>query len=547
LASHIAIAGVSAQQSRLALTDGTESLDGGDGDDANLASKSFFVVDAPSEVNKRIGQIVTLAVDYTLTAASSPSGISCSFGISKIGYQSVKSSERSAYSESEFIWRITGPLQVEENTYVCRMLWETNLSTDTGYHVFAAKIIKSDTTLYSFPSVTSVKVIDTEGNGTIKLNVSNTTARQGESVRLSGQVSGIDTSNSAKSCYFYVGSHTGTSGDYVFKGKSPLSDCSYDWNTSGTAEGLRNVLVNIQNTSESSPTWSRLPSDTESIRICAPGSGACNAPNKISIWAEPASVNQGKTIKIHVYISNPNDAELANKQEYYLFVGDGNGRHYMKAHGAISSCSANESGCVYEWNTDSNTVVGLHSVVVSLQTSGLSSPAVFATPNKQTNVRVCPQNTSATCAAPNQGSNEGEGGPGTNPGGGTGEAAVTREPAPDLNPGVRGGDGKPTPANTGVDPTGLAAITELNFSTLYEFLKVIAFDWFPIIIGVAAFIGILIAGFTIITAGGDAEKAKKGRLAIVYIATGMILATLTWAFIRVVVNELLKLGFFGPR
>lgn len=55
--------------------------------------------------------------------------------------------------------------------------------------------------------------------------------------------------------------------------------------------------------------------------------------------------------------------------------------------------------------------------------------------------------------------------------------------------------------------------------------------------GVAAILIILIGGFIMITAGGDANKAHSGRSAIIYAAVGLVVIVLGRTIIGFVINR----------
>lgn len=86
----------------------------------------------------------------------------------------------------------------------------------------------------------------------------------------------------------------------------------------------------------------------------------------------------------------------------------------------------------------------------------------------------------------------------------------------------------------------------LPFSRFDSIQSIIDFLFSYVTLGVAilAFIGILISGIMIIMAGGDADKAKKGKQSILYIATGIVIYLLIFVFITYIRGFLE--GIFNP-
>ncbi len=61
-----------------------------------------------------------------------------------------------------------------------------------------------------------------------------------------------------------------------------------------------------------------------------------------------------------------------------------------------------------------------------------------------------------------------------------------------------------------------------------------AIEWIFYFGSVLIFIYLLISGITFITAGGDAEKAKKGQQGIIYGVIGVVVMVLSLALVRIV-------------
>jgi len=81
---------------------------------------------------------------------------------------------------------------------------------------------------------------------------------------------------------------------------------------------------------------------------------------------------------------------------------------------------------------------------------------------------------------------------------------------------------------------------KLRFQT-YEgggfnaFLTVIV-QWITIIAGILAFFYLVYAGFTYLTAGGNADNAKKGQQGIINAIIGLIIIILAYAIVRAVIS-----------
>ncbi len=61
-------------------------------------------------------------------------------------------------------------------------------------------------------------------------------------------------------------------------------------------------------------------------------------------------------------------------------------------------------------------------------------------------------------------------------------------------------------------------------------------SWILYIAGVLAFVYLVISGITYITAGGNAEQAKKGQQGIINAVIGVIIIVLAWVILNAVTN-----------
>lgn len=81
-----------------------------------------------------------------------------------------------------------------------------------------------------------------------------------------------------------------------------------------------------------------------------------------------------------------------------------------------------------------------------------------------------------------------------------------------------------------------AKITILdNTMSLSQLIQQVA-GWVSILAGVVAFFFLVFSGFTYLTAGGNAENAKKGLQGILNATIGLIIIALAWVLITAVVS-----------
>ncbi|HEY4524636.1 MAG TPA: hypothetical protein VJK26_02060 [Patescibacteria group bacterium] len=89
----------------------------------------------------------------------------------------------------------------------------------------------------------------------------------------------------------------------------------------------------------------------------------------------------------------------------------------------------------------------------------------------------------------------------------------------------------------------LSRLPELSFLTTGTFEQIVlsVINWILVLAGALAVIYLVYGGILYITAGGDAEKATKGRTALVNAIIGIVIIIL--AFLIVVwVNRLINTG-----
>jgi len=88
-----------------------------------------------------------------------------------------------------------------------------------------------------------------------------------------------------------------------------------------------------------------------------------------------------------------------------------------------------------------------------------------------------------------------------------------------------------------VDSSTFAGIVQINessdsFSGLIDQI----ISWILYIAFVLAFIYLVVAGITFITAGGNAEQAKKGQQGLIYAIIGIVVVTLSFVILKAANN-----------
>lgn len=107
-----------------------------------------------------------------------------------------------------------------------------------------------------------------------------------------------------------------------------------------------------------------------------------------------------------------------------------------------------------------------------------------------------------------------------------------------------GGVAPPTGETTDVDPKELIKIVgdflgvPLKATNVADFLLKVVEYWFPTLISIAAFFGLIIGGFFYMTSGGDDAKVVKGKKTVIYSIIGLFLAALSYAIVVIIVNLL---------
>lgn len=66
----------------------------------------------------------------------------------------------------------------------------------------------------------------------------------------------------------------------------------------------------------------------------------------------------------------------------------------------------------------------------------------------------------------------------------------------------------------------------------------VAVKLLSLVVGIAAVLGIIVAGIKYLTSGSNPEEANKARELIIYAVIGLILATVAQLLVRVVLNQI---------
>jgi hypothetical protein len=100
---------------------------------------------------------------------------------------------------------------------------------------------------------------------------------------------------------------------------------------------------------------------------------------------------------------------------------------------------------------------------------------------------------------------------------------------------VQGGNNKESPVCTSNNGSRKDnGYNNVVLDTINDAINIIT-----LIAGAAAVIMILVAGFTYITAGGNAEDTKNARSRIIYAAVGMAVIAFAWTITRFITDKIL--------
>ena len=74
--------------------------------------------------------------------------------------------------------------------------------------------------------------------------------------------------------------------------------------------------------------------------------------------------------------------------------------------------------------------------------------------------------------------------------------------------------------------------SDLQLSTIWDNVYNLAIS----LVGALIFIGIIVAGFQILTSGGDPSKAEKGKKTLLYIVIGGIIASISYSIYALMIK-----------
>jgi len=88
---------------------------------------------------------------------------------------------------------------------------------------------------------------------------------------------------------------------------------------------------------------------------------------------------------------------------------------------------------------------------------------------------------------------------------------------------------------------GNLAISDVRSGNWQQVLSLVV-SWVLILAGVVAFFYLIYSGFIYITAGGNADNAKKGQTGIINAVIGLVVIFLAYAIVQAVVSFLVTAG-----
>lgn len=86
--------------------------------------------------------------------------------------------------------------------------------------------------------------------------------------------------------------------------------------------------------------------------------------------------------------------------------------------------------------------------------------------------------------------------------------------------------------------TGIEITSGSSIDSLPKILEWLINVFLVGVLGIIAFVALIVGGFMYLLAGPDAAKAEKGKKTIAYAITGLILASLSYSFTAIIVNLL---------
>jgi len=377
-------------------------------------------------------------------------------------------------------------------------------------------------------------------NNSIKINPA--AVVQGKSASITGYYD--NHAFAKKTCYLYIG---GNNGKLYYKGEksadSATGECLFTWATSAdTTLGHHAAYISFQDSRPADTNNSILASALENyvqdvINVCAKDDSACRNISNSGYGGTLVANNKVLTIGksssplFKLFIGNSEKAQsyAGTGKICHFYIGDGKGGWIPKGQSPVTTASPN---CSYSWDF-SGTAPGGHGFIVNIFDRDITNPGgeQSLSPNVA-KVTVCAKGTTdckdngqpfnpdpdGVVPDPGEGANgdAGGGGGGSSGGGstiGSFDGSVSGSDFMNwLAAGLAGKDGKIT----------LESV--FNFYVLTN------------IIGLVAFIAIIVGGVMLLTAGGDPAKATKGKKTLSYAALALIFGALSYGIVTYVVN-----------
>ncbi|PIS08087.1 hypothetical protein COT78_00090 [Candidatus Berkelbacteria bacterium CG10_big_fil_rev_8_21_14_0_10_43_13] len=338
--------------------------------------------------------------------------------------------------------------------------------------------------------------------------------------------------HSARTCFLYVGDGRGK---YWSKGSKAVDinngKCEFIWESSAdTAVGHHAVFITfreaddllLESTYSENITFLPFPNVYDVFNVCAKGKSSCNdisdtgSGGRLIVNNNTLTTGKSPNPTFSMYISDPNKAKdyATQGKICYFYIGDGAGKWIEKGKSPVSAGSPN---CSYTWDF-SGTAPGGHGFIVNIFDKDTGD--ITGDQNLSTNVvkvTVCAAGTT-DCKddgkpIDNGGTDPGDGGGGGGGSGGGGSTIGSFDGSVSGNDFMKWLNGK---------------ITTLEG----------AFDYYVLtnIIGLVAFIAIIVGGVMLLTAGGDPAKATKGKKTLSYAALALIFGALSYGIVTYVVN-----------
>jgi len=339
----------------------------------------------------------------------------------------------------------------------------------------------------------------------------------------------VFTDTDLNKCFFYIGDGNST---YWRKDSVSLVNgkCSYTWTPDkNSVIGNHGVFVTLQKSSWTGPityaSFDTLPGNRMSslVKVCQ--NSSCSAPTGGSFIATKYTVTLGSLESnpiFKVFESDPDTAQgMVNDDPgsmCYFYIGDNKGGWIRKGSSPFEGRSANDNNqpnCEYGWDY-TGSPVGKHGFVSTYYDAGEHPTSAIKGASGTIYINVCASGTTNCQPIPDQPA--GNDGPSTDGGSGGG-----------------GGGGGTTVGGFNGSVSGNDFMDKLKgeFKTLED-----AFDFYIAtnIIGLVAFIAVLVGGIMLLTAGGDPAKATKGKKSMIYGVVALIVGALSYGIVAYVIN-----------